>query len=96
MKKKETVWTYHKWHSLETKDGDKFKMITQFYQVGIYAIINNDSSLQFNYQPSDLVRMEKKFQKGLKSGEIKSLEFGPEISVTTVDGLFSIVEQKYE
>lgn len=75
-------WKYHKSHSFETKDGSKISMITQLYQVGVYAIVNNDPAAQFNLTPNQLVTAERNLKKQEKEGEIKNLQFGIPITVT--------------
>ena len=83
-------YTYHKTCSY-TEKGKKVSVNTQFYQIGIYAIINNDPSLQLNLEPKDLVKIEKKLVKNAKLGKIKDLVFGPAITVSDESGLFGIV-----
>jgi ribosome biogenesis protein Nip4 len=94
--KKSKKWNYHTSHSFTWIDGDKehkFNFATQLYQIGVYGIMNNDSSMQGSFTPSKLVSMEKKLNKDLENGVIKDLEFGRSITVTTdPDGFFVEVE----
>lgn len=96
MTNKKKTWKYHTSHSFVIVDGEvKIQMLTQLYQIGVYGIINGRSELQRSYVPKDLVAIEKVLQKDLENGEIKDLEFGRPITVTTDDdGFFvEVVEQ---
>lgn len=85
-------WTYHTSHSFVTREKKKVSLVTQLYSIGVYAIINNDASLQFNWEPKDLVKTEKNLRKQEKAGEITDLQFGIEITVSDVTGFFEKVE----
>ncbi len=63
-------------------------MITQLYQIGVYAIVNNNPKYQFSFNPKDIVKLEKRLQKDYDNGKIKDLIFGVPITVTTEDGLY--------
>jgi hypothetical protein len=77
---KNKKWSYHKSHSF--KEGEnEFSGLTQLYQTGVYMIINNDSSMQFNFSPKDMVKMEKGLLKNAKAGQITDLKFGSPITV---------------
>ena len=86
------TWTYHISHSLINNAGDKVTFMSQVYKVGIYAIINNDSGLQCDLIPSDIVKTEKKLRKLEKQGKITELQFGQEITVSDDTGFFERVE----
>ena len=86
-------YTYHKAHKYTTLDNDEVRFISQLYQLGIYAIINDDSSLQFNLGIKDVVRMEKKLNKSFKEGKIKDLEFYSPITVTDEGGLLKEIDE---
>lgn len=93
--KKDKKIKYHRSHVYVDNKGEKVTFITQLYQVGVYAIINNDPALQFNFNPSDIVNIEKKLKKALKNKEIKSLKFGFPITVTTDEsGFWKEVDSK--
>jgi len=86
-------WTYHRSHSFINSKGKTTSMITQLYQIGVYAIIDGNPALQFSFTPSDIVRIEKQLKKDLSNNEISSLEFGLPITVTkNEDGLFEEVK----
>lgn len=75
------VYTYHIWNSFVTKDGKKANMLTQLYQIGIYAIVNNDPAMQLNLTPKDIVKIEKDLNKRMLSSDITELEYGRSISI---------------
>lgn len=79
--KKVKIYEYHVWNSFITKGGQKTDMLTQLYQIGIYAIINNDPAMQLNLTPKDIVKIEKDLNKRMLSGDITELEYGRSISV---------------
>lgn len=84
-------WTYHTSHSYTTNKGEKVSFVTQLYQVGVYVIVNNDPSMQGNFSPSDIVKVEKKLLIRQKKGEITDLVFGREITVTNDSGPYKEV-----
>ena len=86
-------YTYHKAHKYTTLDNEEVRFISQLYEIGIYAIINDDSSLQFGLGIKDVVRMEKKLNKSFKEGKIKDLEFYSPITVTDKDGLLKEIDE---
>lgn len=87
------IHTYHRSHSfIVVETEERISMITQLYNIGVYAIINNDPSLQFNLQPGNIVKIEKDLNKQLKAGIIKDLKFGVEITVTDETGFWEEVE----
>ena len=77
-------WNYHKSHSFVVEN-KKMNCVTQLYQIGVYGIINGDSSIQFIMSPASMVTMERKMKKNFKKGNISDLEFGVPITVTTDD-----------
>jgi flagellar basal body rod protein FlgC len=83
------TFTYHKSHSfVDVKTGQKITFATQLYQVGVYGIMNNNSSMQGNYEPKDIVKAEKNFVKLQEQGIIKDLVFGTSITVAQIDGFW--------
>ncbi len=80
--------TYHKWHKVITNNNVEIKLQTQLYQIGVYTIINNNPSMQGNYSPNQLKKLEKKLQKQVDKGELKSLELGDPITVTNKSGFW--------
>jgi hypothetical protein len=81
------TFTYHKSHSfVDVQTGEKITFATQLYQIGVYGIINNNSSMQGNYEPKDIVKTEKNFVKLQEKGIIKDLVFGTPITVAQIDG----------
>lgn len=85
-------WTYHMTHSFKDKDGKQVEFVSQLYQVGVYAIINNDPAMQLNITPSAIVKIEQKLLRQQKNGEITDLVFGSKITVSDVTGLFEEVK----
>ena len=91
--KKAKKWRYHIWHSyLHIETNQKMSCLTQLYQIGVYAIVNNDPSQQFNLKPQDMVKIEKMLQRDLEEGIIKDLEYGREIVVSDETGFWEEVE----
>ena len=87
------TFTYHKSHSfVDVGTGQKITFATQLYQIGVYGIMNNNSSMQGNYEPKDIVKAEKNFVKLQEQGIIKDLVFGTPITVAQIDGLWKEVE----
>ena len=90
--KKSKKWKYHTSHRfVHIKTGTETSCITQLYKIGVYVIVNNDPSLQFNLKPQDMVTLEKKLNKDLEEGIIKDLEFGHEITVSDETGFYEEV-----
>jgi hypothetical protein len=83
--------TYHKSHSFVDNEGNKHTFITQLYQVGVYGILDGDPSMQGNFTPQQIKKMEKDLEKAQKEGKIKSFELGVPITVET-SGLLKEVE----
>lgn len=82
--------TYHNFHSY-IADGKKITCITQLYKVGVYAIINNDPALQFNWTPMKIRATEKKLRKQEADGNITDLVFGREMVVSDSTGFWEEV-----
>lgn len=74
-------YKYHTSHSYVGIEGKEIKVLTQLYQIGVYYIINNDSSLQGTGSPQQMVKMEKSLKTAQEKGEISNLEFGRQIVV---------------
>lgn len=79
--------TYHTNHSFE-KEGKKHSFVTQLYKIGVYGILNNDSSMQANFKPTEIFYMEKQLIKDEKDGKIKNLQFGRSITVDNSSGFW--------
>jgi hypothetical protein len=62
------------------------------YKIGVYGIVNNDPSMQFNLKPQDIVKLEKHLHKDLMDGVIRDLVFGREIVVSDETGFWKEVE----
>lgn len=43
--------TYHKSHTFIDNKGIEHFFLTQLYQIGVYGILDNNSSMQGNYIP---------------------------------------------
>lgn len=87
------TFTYHKSHSfVYVESGQKQSFATQLYQIGVYGIMNNNPSLQGNFEPKDIVKAEKNFKKLQEQGIIKDLVFGTPITVAQIDGLWKEVQ----
>ena len=86
-------FTYHKSLSfIDVENGQKQSFATQLYKIGVYGIMNNNSSMQGNFQPKDLVKTETKLKKLQEAGVIKDLVFGSPITVAQIDGFWTEVE----
>jgi hypothetical protein len=94
------TFTYHKSHSfVDVETGQKITFATQLDKIGVYGIMNNNSlisgfseSLQGNYEPKDIVKVEKNFIKLQEQNIIKDLVFGTPITVAQIDGFWTEVE----
>lgn len=73
---------------IDAKSKQKYVLATQFYEVGIYGIWNNDSSLQQAYTPQNLVTIKKRLIKAQEKGKITDLEFGRDITLSDESGLW--------
>ena len=80
--------TYHRSHKFTDKNGKEHVFITQLYKVGVYGILDNNSALQGNFTPQNIVKMEKKLEKNKKSGDILDYELLLPITVTDTTGLW--------
>jgi hypothetical protein len=93
MKTKQKTFTYHKSLSfIDLESGQKHSFATQLYQIGVYGILDNNSSMQGNYEPKDLVKTETKLKKLQKAGVIKDLVLGTPITVAEVNGFWEEVK----
>jgi|JI9StandDraft_2_1071091.scaffolds.fasta_scaffold1468519_1 hypothetical protein len=87
------TFTYHKSHSfVDVESGQKITFATELYQIGVYGIMNNNSSMQGHYEPKNIVKAEKNFVKLQEQGIIKDLVFGTPITVAEVNGFWEEVE----
>lgn len=84
--------TYHKSHKFVTNEGVEHTFITQLYQIGVYGILDNDPTMQGNFSPTQIKKMEANLQKQLDAGEIKSFELGIPITVTDKSGLWEKIK----
>lgn len=85
--KKIKKWKYHLTHSFKDAEGEHFAL-TSLYQIGVYMIVDNDPSLQFNMKPVNMVSIEKQLLKALDKKEISDLKFGREITVIEENGFY--------
>lgn len=83
-------WTYNISGTF-TKEGKEYDFLTQLYMVGVYMILNSDSSLQFNMEPKDMKKFIKDLKKDFKDGKIENLQLGREITIIEKDGLYEKV-----
>lgn len=83
-------YTYHKSLTYEI-NGIKISIATQFYQIGIYTVIE-PNTIQLSMHPKELVKSEKNLIKAQKEGVISNLVFGQSITVED-DGLLKIIEE---
>lgn len=91
--KKSKKWKYHTSHSfVHIPTGTETSFVSQLYKVGVYGIVDNDPSLQFNLKPQDIVKLEKKLHKDLVDGVIRDLVFGREITVSDETGFYEEVD----
>lgn len=87
--------TYHQTHSFTDEKGVNHTLATQFYQTGIYGILDNNSSMQMSFTPGKLLKIEKKLIKQEKEGMISNLSFGSAITVSDESGLWKIISREY-
>lgn len=80
--------TYHKSHTFIDNKDIEHSFITQLYKIGVYGILNNDSNMQINYDPQNIVKIEKGLKKQLKNKEIKSFKLGTPITVSDESGFW--------
>jgi hypothetical protein len=90
MAKQKTI-TYHKSHSFVDNNGNTISFATQLYQIGVYVIINNNPTMQGNFNPKQIVKIEKELNRQKENGEITELNFGTPITVAEVDGFWEEV-----
>jgi hypothetical protein len=82
---------YHKSHSFVDSRGNKISFATQLYKIGIYGIVNNNPSMQGNFTPQQMVKIEKQLNKQKENGEITELTFSLPITIEKVDGFWQEV-----
>jgi len=90
MAKQKTI-SYHVSHSFVDSKGNTISFATQLYQIGVYGIVNNNPAMQGNFEPKQIVKIEKHLNKQLDNGEITDLKFGREIKVEQVNGFLEEV-----
>lgn len=83
--------TYHKSHTVIDNEGNEINFVTNLYSIGVYGIVNNDPSMQGNFTPSQIKKMEKDLQKAVDKGEIKELVLGIPITVSDESGFWKEV-----
>jgi len=71
------IYKYPKWGEIIYNNDKCDKFITQLYEVGVYCIFNNDSSLQFTTTAEHMSKIHKKL---LKDTNVKSYKFGELVS----------------
>jgi hypothetical protein len=86
-------YTYHKSHSFVGMEDDKHTFATQLYQIGVYGILDGNSSMQGNFKPAAIIKMEKNLVKLKKEGKIKSFELGVPITVSEETGFWEEVNE---
>lgn len=91
MAKQKTI-SYHVSHSFVDNKGNTISFATQLYSIGVYGIVNNNSAMQGNFTPQQIVKVEKHLNKQKENGEITDLKFGRQIEVAKVDGLWQEVK----
>lgn len=84
--------TYHKSHKFVDNNGNEHTFQTQFYQTGIYGILDNDPTMQGSFTPNKIRSIEENLEKQLKEGLIKSYKLGIPITVSNESGLWKEVE----
>lgn len=90
--KKKTAYRYHVSHSyIALPENHKVNFITQLYRISIYGIVNNNSSMQGTFTPSDIQKMERALKKAEVKGEISELKFGRTITVSDESGMWEEV-----
>jgi len=85
--KKSKIYQYSIWNSFKY-EGTKYSFQSQLYQIGVYAIINNDPAKQLSLTPGQIVSLEKRLRADFKSGKITDLEFSAPIRVRTDENGF--------
>jgi len=80
--------TYHKSHTFITNDGIEHTFITQLYSIGVYGILDNNSSMQGSFTPQAIKKMEKNLKKQKELGKIKDFTLGVPITVTDASGFW--------
>ncbi len=88
--------SYSTYYSFKDKDGQKHSMTSQLYQVGVYLILNNNSSLQASSTPQKMKKVQDKLRKDEVAGRITELVLGPEITVSDDSGLWKEVVSQDE
>lgn len=86
-----TSWTFYKSATITTPESKEETYQSQVYQIGIYVIFNNNSSMQATFSPAQMEKMCKTMQKDLEKGIIKEIKWGPEVTVKKVDSFWKEV-----
>lgn len=79
---------YHKSHSFVDLDGKVNTFNTQLYTIGVYGILNNDSSLQGNFTPQQIKKLEKELKTSKDNNMILSYELKNPITVSDETGFW--------
>lgn len=87
---KKTKWTYHKSATVTLLDGSKESFASQLYKISVYIIWNNNPATQGGMEPSGMERLCKRIKKDLDKGVLKSVDWGPEITVTKDESGFYV------
>jgi len=86
---KKNKWTYYQAATITLPDGTQESYSSQVYMIGIYIIWNNDPSSQGNMKPAAMEKMCKKIQKDVDSGKISKVDWGTEVTVKDLNGLYA-------
>lgn len=80
------IYSYYVSYSyFDIKLNKNISILTQLYLIGIYIIINNNPSEQYNLNPKDLVKIDKDINNNEKKNLIKDLIKGRKINVIETD-----------
>jgi hypothetical protein len=80
--------TYHKWHTFIDDKGIEHRFNTQLYSIGVYGILDDNSSMQGSFTPQQVKRIEKNLIKEKEKGIIKDFTLGEPITVTDASGFW--------
>lgn len=76
------IYSYHVSYSyFDIKLNKSIVILTQLYIIGIYIIINNNPSEQYNLSPKNLVKIDKDINNKEEKNLIKNLIKGRKINV---------------
>lgn len=87
--KKKKEYVFHTQVRFKSPSGD-FQITMQVYQVGVYAIINNDPGQQITLHPDACAKAERKIKRDFDNGKISDLTMTNKVTVREVNGLWSV------